>query len=77
MKEGVFEIINSKYINSGGNNGVYITTLKLIFKDRKDELLKALSQLFKEGKIKDQYGIHGKMAMINKPKKTFFKSTKK
>ena len=73
MKDEVLNIIKYKYETSGGNNGVYLTQFNL---DKK-ELSRILNELFKEKLIKVAFGMHGKMAMLNKRKKTFFKSKKK
>ena len=73
MKEEIFNIIKSKYETSGGNNGVYLTQ----FNFDKKELIKVLGELFKEKLIKVAFGMHGKMAMLNKRKITFFKLKKK
>ena len=64
MKTEILEIIKNKYINSGGNKGVYLTD----FNYDKKELSKILNELFKEKLIKVAFGIHGKMAMLNKNK---------
>lgn len=73
MKNEILNVIKSKYESSGGNNGVYLTQ----FNFDKKELSKILNELFKEKLIKVSFGVHGKMAMLNKRKKTFFKSNKK
>lgn len=68
MKEEILNLFEEKYQTSGGNNGIYITELKVKFEAT--ELKKILNELFKEKKIKDNIGIHGQMAMLNKKKIT-------
>jgi len=77
MKESILKAIEDKYKLSGGNNGIYITTLKLTFNIAQKELSKILNELFTEKLIKVSYGMHGQMAMLKNPKITFFKPKKR
>lgn len=68
MKDKIIELLEIKYKSSGGNNGIYITELRKQFEYV--ELRKTLNQLFKEKIIRASFGVHGKMAMLNKKKIT-------
>ena len=77
MKESILKAIEDKHTLSGGNNGIYITTLKLTFNITQKELSKILNELFTEKLIKVCYVVNGRMASLKKPKITFFKPKKR
>lgn len=76
MRDKIFDFISERYQSSGGNCGVYLTELRKEFEMTSQDLSDILNILFIEGKIKVSFGIHGKMAMLNKEKIRFFKSNK-
>lgn len=68
MKENVLELLIAKHVKSGGHNGYYLPALIRDAEAPYIEVRKAISEIYKEGKLRTGDGAHGVLIFYDAPK---------